>query len=129
MNQCILEIQCKSSNISIRFLFFTSCIYEKCQRWEEASHISSQSSKSSFRKMIQIFRFAHSALPLLYSLFRFKKSSLNRVVYTKSVKESEEISYNISSQSLKNSFRKIQILEYAYSALLLCSLFSFKNDH
>ena len=41
----------------------------------------------------------------------------------KSVKESEEISY-ISSESLKNSFRKIQILEFAFSALpLIYSLF------
>ena len=63
---------------------------------EEVSCISLQSSKRSFRK-IWIFKFAYSALPLYYSLFRLK-SSLHRVVYTKRVKESEEIS-SISLQS------------------------------
>ena len=65
---------------------------------EEISCISLQSSRSSFRK-IQIFKFAYSVLPLFYSLFRLK-SSLHRVVYTKRVKELEEISC-ISLQSSK----------------------------
>ena len=75
-----------------------------------------QSSKRSFRK-IQIFKFAYSALPLFYSLFRVK-SSLHRVVYTKRVKQSEEISC-ISLQSSRSSFRKIRIFKFAYSALPL----------
>ena len=68
-------------------------------------------------RKIQIFKFAYSALPLLYSLFRLK-SSLHRVVYTKSVKGSEEVSC-ISLQSSQCSFRKIQIFKFEYSALLL----------
>ena len=67
------------------------------------------SSKRSFRKK-KIFKFVYSALPLFYSLFRLK-SSLHRVVYTKSVKESEEISC-ILLESSKHSFRKIQILNF-----------------
>ena len=67
---------------------------------EEISCISLQSSKRSFRKM-QIFKFAYSALTLFYSLFRLK-SSLHRLVYTKRVKESEEISC-ISLQSFKQN--------------------------
>ena len=98
-------------------MVYTKCVKES----EEISCISLQSSKGSFRK-IQIFKFAYSALPLFYYLFRLK-SFLDRVVYTKSVKESEEISC-ISLQSLKRSFRKIQIFKFAYSALpLFYSLF------
>ena len=41
------------------------------------------------------------------------KSSLCRVVDTKSVRESAEITY-IYSQSSESSFRKIQIIEFAY---------------
>ena len=75
---------------------------------EEIIYISLQSSKRSFRKM-QIFKFAYSALTLFYSLFRLK-SSLHRVVYTKSVKESEEISC-ISLQSSKRwRFAKYRFL-------------------
>ena len=85
-----------------------------------------QSSKRSFHK-IQIFKFAYSALPLFYSLFGLK-SSLHQVVYTKRVKESEEITC-ISLQSSKRSFRKKQIFKFAYSALplfySLCRLKSF----
>ena len=93
---------------------------------EEISCTSLQSSKSSFCK-IQIFKFAYSALPLFYSLFRVK-SSLHRVVYTKRVKQSEEISC-ISLQSSKRSFRKIQIFKFAYSALsLFYSLFRLKSS-
>ena len=44
------------------------------------------------------------------------KSSLHRVVYMKTVEESEEISC-ISLQSSKRSFRKIQIFKFPYSAL------------
>ena len=56
------------------------------------------------------------------------KLSLHRVVYTKSVKESEEIRC-ISLQSLKCSFRKIQILKFAYSVLpLFYSLFRLKSS-
>ena len=89
------------------------------------SCISLQSSKRSFRK-IQIFKFAYSALPLFYSLFRLK-SSLHRMVYTKRVKESEEISC-ISLQCSKRSFRKIQIYKFAYSVLpLFYSLFRLSN--
>ena len=80
---------------------------------EEISSISLQSSKRSFHN-IQIFKFAYSALPLFYSLFRLK-SSLQWVVYTKSVRESEEISC-ISLQSSKRSFRKMQIFKFAYCA-------------
>ena len=88
---------------------------------EEISSISLQSSKCSFCK-IQIFEFAYSALPQFYSLFRLK-SSLHRVAYTKSVKESEEVSC-ILLQSSKRSFRKIQIFKFAYAALpLFYSLF------
>ena len=51
------------------------------------------------------------------------KSSLHRVVYTKTAKESEEISC-ISLQSSRRSFCKIQIFKFAYSALpLFYSLF------
>ena len=85
-----------------------------------------QSSKRSFRK-IQNFKSAYSALPQFYSLFRLK-SSLHRVVYTKRVKETEEISC-ISLQSSKRSFRKIQIFKFAYSALpLFYSLFRLSNS-
>ena len=59
-------------------------IRKKVKEWEEISCTLLQSSRSSFRK-IQIFDCAYSALPLFYSLFRLK-SSLHRVVYTKSVK-------------------------------------------
>ena len=83
-------------------------VYTKSvKKSEEISCMSLQSSKRSFRK-IQIFKFAYCALPLFYSLFRLK-SSLHRVVYAKSVKESEEISC-MSLQSSKRSFRNIQIL-------------------
>ena len=76
------------------------------KEWEEISCTSLQSSRSSFCK-IQIFKFAYSALPLFYSLFRLK-SSLHQVVYMKSIKEWEEISCT-SLQSSRSSFRKIQI--------------------
>ena len=102
---------------SLNQVVYTKSIKES----EEISCKSLQSSRSSFRK-IQNFEFAYSALPLFYSLFGLK-SSLDRVVYTKSIKESEEISC-ISLQSLKRSFRKIQIFKFAYSALpLFYSLF------
>ena len=91
---------------------------------EEISCISIQSSKHSFCK-IQNFKFAYSALLLFYSLFRLK-SALHRVLYTKKVKESEEIS-RILLQSSKRSFRKIQIFKFAYSALLFYSLFRLKS--
>ena len=91
---------------------------------EEISCISIPSSKHSFCK-IQNFKFAYSALLLFYSLFRLK-SALHRVLYTKKVKESEEIS-RILLQSSKRSFRKIQIFKFAYSALLFYSLFRLKS--
>ena len=53
---------------------------------EQMSYISVESSKGSFRK-IQIFELGYSALPLFYSLFRFKNHyCVESVVYTKSVK-------------------------------------------
>ena len=52
-----------------------------------------------------------------------QNSTLHAVVYTKSVKESEQISC-ISLQSSKRSFCKIQMFKFAYSALpLFYSLF------
>ena len=64
---------------------------------------------------------------LTFSLKAFvQNSTLHGVVYTKSVKESEEISC-ISLQSSKRSFRKIQLFKFAYSALPpFYSLFRFK---
>ena len=55
---------------------------------------------------------------------------MHRVEYTKSVKESQEMSY-ISSQSSKSSFRKHRVLIlHTYSALpLFYSLLRFKNYH
>ena len=56
-------------------------------------------------------------------------TSLHRVVYTKTVKEWEEISC-ISLQSSKSSFRNIHIFKFAYSALpLFYSLFRVANHH
>ena len=70
-----------------------------------------QSSKNSFRK-IQIFKFAY----LHFRRFAHclgSKSLLHRAVYTKSVRESEEIGC-ISLQSSRSSFRKIQMFKFAY---------------
>ena len=50
-----------------------------------------------------------------------QKSSLHRVVTTKSVKESEEISC-ISLKSLRSSFRKIQICNLRNGALVTFGL-------
>ena len=101
-------------------------VTKRVKKSEEISCISLQSFKRSFHN-IQIFKFAYSALPLYYSLFRLK-SSLHRVVYSKRVKESEEISC-ISLQSFKRSFHKIQIFKFAYSALpLYHSLFRLKSS-
>ena len=106
---------------SLHRVVYTKSVKES----EEISCILLQSLKRSLRK-IHIFKFAYSALPLFCSLFRLK-SSLYRVVYTKSVKESEEISC-ISLQSSKPSFRKMQILKFVYSALpLFYSLFRLFN--
>ena len=54
---------------------------------------------------------------------RVQNSTLHRVVDTKCVRGSEEMSY-ISEQSSRSSFRKIQIFESSYF-----SLFRFKNHH
>ena len=113
------------------FYSFFTCRFKNhlCIEWYIRKGLKNRkrlvASRYSLRK-IQIFKFAYSALPLCYSLFRLK-SSLHRVVYMKRVKESEEISC-ITLQSFKRSFHKIQNFKFAYSALLLFySLFRLSN--
>ena len=83
---------------------------------EEITYISLQSARSSFRK-IQICNLRNGAL-VTFRLKPFgQKSSLHRVISTKNVKESEEISY-ISSEASRWSFRKIQICNLRNGALV-----------
>ena len=81
----------------------------------EISCISLQSLTSSFRK-IQIFKFAYLHFPCFIPCLG-SKSLLYRVVHTKSVRESAEITYigrdNLYSHR-RARFNKIQIIEFAY---------------
>ena len=76
-----------------------------------------------------MFKFACSALLLLYFCLSSQESSLHRAAYTKSVKEWAEISC-ISLQFSKSLFRKIHMFEFAYSSItLLYFLLRFKYPH
>ena len=73
-----------------------------------------------------MFKFACSALLLLYFCLSSQESSLHRAAY---VKEWAEISC-ISLQFSKSLFRKIHMFEFAYSSItLLYFLFRFKYPH
>ena len=72
------------------------------------------SSKCSFRK-IKIFKFASSALPLFYSLFRLNHLCIELYI-KKALKNRKRLV--ASRYSLRErSFRKIQIFKFSSSAL------------
>ena len=89
------------------------------------SYISVESSKGSFHK-IQIFEFGYSALPLFYSLFRFKNNYSVEFYIRKVLRIGrDKLLYLYFSFATE-----IQILLFAYSAFpLFFSLFRFKNHY
>ena len=92
---------------------------------EQMSYISVESSKGSFHK-IQIFEFGYSALPLFYSLFRFKNNYSVEFYIRKVLRIGrDKLLYLYFSFATE-----IQILLFAYSAFpLFFSLFRFKNHY
>ena len=90
--------------MSLHRVAYTKCVKES----QEIGCISLQSSKNSFRK-IQIFKFAYSALPLFYSLFRLSHEVNLTVVILDMF-----ISVNVYSFRFV-SFRKIQLTLCSYS--------------
>ena len=72
-----------------------------------------QSRTQRSSRKIQICNLRNGALLTFWFKPFVQKSTLHRVIYTKNVKESEEISC-ISLQSSRSSFRKIQIIEFLY---------------
>ena len=88
-----------------------------------------QSHTQRSSRKIQICNLRNGVLLTFCHKLFVLRSTLHGAVYTKSVRESEEIGCT-SLQSSKSSFRKIRIFEFAYSALaLFYSLFRFKNHH
>ena len=129
--------QSKVLELNLRVFLFCSnlvwCEYlDSC--WRQALYfLSNLHIRWNSRACIQRANFSHvlrahfanykficnlqnGALLTIWLKLFVQKSTLHRVVDTKSVKESEEMSY-VLEQSSKSSFCKIQIFKFAYSAL------------